>query len=160
MMPKTKDDIAPNLHPVQLTSLNILELYIKVNQPLESADLKIGEEDFTINIGHSNYDEKKHTIAIKMQLGMGTQEGQKSPFVMKVVLGGIFTVDETKFPKKHIEDWANRNAPIILYPYMREQVFALSVRAGFPGMILPLLTVPTIKVEVPKKTAKPKSQKN
>ena len=75
---------------------------------------------------------------------------------MRVIIGGVFKVDETKFAKTHIEDWANRNAPIILYPYLREQAYALTIRCGYPGLIIPLLTVPTIKVVAPKKVPKAK----
>jgi len=51
---------------------------------------------------------------------------------------GIFEVDEDKFPFKFIQNWAEKNAPLILYPYLREQVFSLSSRAGFGGTLLPL----------------------
>lgn len=161
-MPKKKETTTQNIHPIQLISLNVLELYIKVNQPL-SADLKLGEEDFSIRTGHSDYNEESHTIEIAVKLEIGLEEKQQSPFAMRIVLGGVFTVDETKFSKVHIMDWAQRNAPIILYPFLREQAFALTVRCGFPGIILPLLVVPTFKLEAPikkaiqKKAAKPKS---
>ena len=70
---------------------------------------------------------------------------------MRVVIGGVFKVDETKFAKADIDDWANRNAPFILYPYLREQAYTLTVRCGFPGIIIPLLEVPTFKIEPGKK---------
>lgn len=157
MSPK-KNDTTPNLHAIQLVAFKVLELYIKVNQPLESADLKLDEEDFSIHTGHSKYNEENHTIAVKMEIEIGEEESQKSPLTLRVNIGGVFEVDETKFPIIHIEDWAKRNAPIILYPYLREQVFALTVRCGYPGLILPLVTVPTIRLEEPKKTARPKTK--
>lgn len=157
-MPPKKEKVSQTIHPIQLVSLNVLELSIKVKKPVGSDDLKLDEEDFTIQTGHSDYDEKKHTIEIGAKLEIGEVEGQKSPFTMRIVIVGVFTIDETKFPKEHIIDWAKRNAPIILYPYLREQAFGLTVRCGYSGIILPLLTVPTVKVEVPKKMAKVKAK--
>lgn len=149
-MPEKKD-FNPNLHPIQLISLNIEELSIKVKKHPQSADLTSGSEGFNLRTGHSEYDDKNHIIRVGIKLEVKGKEGQESPFDMKVVIGGVFKVDETKFEKANIEDWANRNAPLILYPYLREQAFALTVRCGFPGIILPLLEVPTFKIEPSKK---------
>jgi preprotein translocase subunit SecB len=149
-MPEKKD-FNPNLHPIQLISLNIEELSIKVKKHPQSADLTSGSEGFKLRTGHSEYDDKNHIIQVGIKLEVKGKEGQESPFDMKVVIGGVFKVDETKFEKANIEDWANRNAPLILYPYLREQAFALTVRCGFPGIILPLLEVPTFKIEPSKK---------
>lgn len=163
-MTEKKKDIDLILHPIQLISLNVIELYIKVNQPPESSDLNLEEKDFSLRTGRSDYDEENHIIQVGVKLEIGGEEGQESHFTLKVVLGGVFKVDETKFQKVHIQDWAKRNAPIILYPYLREQAFALTVRCGFPGIILPLLEVPTFKIGAPiikraiqRKAAKPKS---
>lgn len=157
-MPESKNDTFSKLHPIQLVSLDVLELYIKVIQPISSGDLKLREEDFTIKTGHSIYNKEAHTIAVKMEIEIGEEEGKKTPFTLRVIIGGVFKVDETKFQIVHIEDWAKRNAPIILYPYLREHVFALTVRCGYPGLILPLLTVPTFKIETPMKVARAKGK--
>ena len=146
-MPKKKEKATQTIYPIQLISLNVLELYIKVKKPIGSEDLQLDEADFSIHTGHSDYDEKRHTIEIAVRLEIGEEEGTKSPFRMTIVLGGVFIVDETEFPMEHIIDWAKQNAPIILYPYLREQAFSLTARCGFPGIILPLLTVPTFKIE-------------
>lgn len=156
-MPEKKD-FNINLHPIQLVSLNIEELYIKVKKHPQSAKLTSGSEEFNLRTGHSEYDEKNHIIQVGIKLEIKEKEGQENPFDMRVIMSGVFKVDETKFAKTNLEDWANRNAPIILYPYLREQTYALSIRCGFPGVILPLLTVPTIKVEMPKKVPKVKAK--
>lgn len=149
-MPEKKD-FKPILHAIQLISLNIEELFIKVNKHPQSADLTSGSEEFNLRSGHSEYDEKEHIIQVGIKLEIKAKEGQETPFDMRVVIGGVFKVDETKFAKTDIDDWANRNAPFVLYPYLREQAFALTVRCGFPGIILPLLEIPTFKIESGKK---------
>jgi len=151
-----KKDFNINPHPIQLISLNIEELYIKVNKHPQTVDLASGSGEFNLRTGHSEYDEKDQIIQVGIKLEIKGKEGQENPFDMTVAIAGVFKVDETNFAKKHIEDWANRNAPIILYPYLREQAYALTIRCGFPGIILPLLTVPTFKIEAPKKVPKAK----
>lgn len=153
-----KKDFNAILHPIQLISLNVEELSIKVKKHPQSADLTSGSEEFNLRTGHSEYDEKNHMIQVGIKLEIKGKEGQEPPFEMMAVISGVFKVDETKFAKTHIEDWANRNAPIILYPYLREQAYALTIRCGFPGIILPLLTVPTFKIETPKKVPKVKAK--
>jgi preprotein translocase subunit SecB len=145
-MPEKKE-FNPNLHPIQLISLNIDELFIKVKKHPQSVDLTSDSGEFNLRTGHSEYDEKEHIIQVGIKLEVKGKEGQETPFDMRVVMSGVFKVDETKFAKANIDDWANRNAPFILYPYLREQAYTLTVRCGFPGMIIPLLEVPTLKIE-------------
>jgi preprotein translocase subunit SecB len=38
-----------------------------------------------------------------------------------------------------------KNAPAILFPFLREQAYALSIRCGFPPFILPLIQLPSIQ---------------
>jgi len=154
-MPEKKDFNAI-LHPIQLISINIEELFIKVKKSPQSAELTPGSEEFNLRTGRSEYDEENHIIQVGIKLEIKGKEGQENPFDMRVIISGVFKVDETKFEKANLDDFANRNAPIILYPYLREQAYALTIRCGFPGIILPLLTVPIFKLETPKKVPKAK----
>ncbi|MCK9377544.1 MAG: protein-export chaperone SecB [Syntrophobacterales bacterium] len=156
-MPEKKDfNISP--HPIQLISLNIEELSIKVKKHPQAVDLKSDSGEFNLRTGHSEYDEENQIIQVGIKLEIKGKEGQENPFDMTVAMSGIFKVDETRFKKSNIEDFANRNAPIILYPYLREQAYALTIRCGFPGIIIPLLTVPIFKIETPKKAPKGKTK--
>jgi preprotein translocase subunit SecB len=141
----------PILHPIQLISINIDELFIKVKKHPQSEDLTLGSEEFKLRTGRSKYDEENHIIQVGVKLEIGGEEDQKSPFDLRIAISGVFQVDETKFEKAHLDDWAKQNAPIILYPYLREQAYALTARCGFPGIILPLLQVPTFQIEPGKK---------
>ena len=65
----------------------------------------------------------------------------------RVEILGLFNVDDERFPIKSVHSWAKQNAPLILYPYLREQVFSLTSRAGFEGTLLPLFQVPTFSAK-------------
>jgi preprotein translocase subunit SecB len=103
-------------------------------------------------VGHSDYDKENSTIqvATKIEVGMDKRK-PKLPFSMRIELIGVFKVDESNFPVDKIMDWALRNAPIIMFPYLREHAFALTARSGFSPMILPLMQVPAFQITPPKK---------
>ena len=138
------------VHPIQLSSLNVLELFIRVNELVENEmDIKKGE--VSILHGHSEYDPENHTVQVGLKLEVGMTDEPKTPFSMKVDLTGNFKVDEERFDLKNVDDWAKRNAHVILYPYLREHAYALAVRCGLPPVILPLIEVPHFTVEGTKK---------
>lgn len=135
------------LHAIQLVGIKILELSIVVNPDIITENARTdfdGAGPFSWNIGHSDYDHERKGIVVKAIINMGEEE--KSPFKLKIEMAGIFEVDESRFPLIHIEHWASNNAPLVLYPYLRELAYGLTTRAGFPGVLLPLLQVPTFKI--------------
>ncbi|MEK8021109.1 MAG: protein-export chaperone SecB [Candidatus Parabeggiatoa sp.] len=128
-------------HPIQLKALKVLELSIKViHEPDQQTSPDGGK--FSLFHGQSEYDQEKKAIAVKIGVEIG-REVEESPFDLRVEILGLFNVDEDKFPIKSVHSWAKQNAPLILYPYLREQVFSLTSRAGFEGTLLPLFQVPT-----------------
>jgi len=128
-------------HPIQLKTLKVLELSIKVIP--DHTQLEPNVEQFSLFHGHNEYNHKDKRIAVRIGVKMG-EEVKEVPFELRVEILGIFEVDEDKFPLKFIDNWAEKNAPLILYPYLREHVFSLSSRAGFGGTLLPLFQVSTI----------------
>jgi len=133
------------LHAIQLVELRVVELGLKVDTsfPKES---ELGS--FTIETGRSNYDSEKHQIHVSMRILSGNEE-EESPLKLIVELHGRFEVDESRFAVEHIEHWAENNAPLVLYPYMRENVYALTARAGFGEALLPLIEIPSFRVTNP-----------
>lgn len=134
-------------HPIQLASLNVAELHI---EPNVAPDKKTGveESEVTISSAYSEYDEEENliSVAVKAEVGMSGDSDSPPPFSMRVEVTGNFTVvDKERFPMDEIQHWAEFNAPMILFPYVREHVFSLTARCGFDPMILPLLEVPTVE---------------
>jgi preprotein translocase subunit SecB len=143
--PNTGND--PKLHPIQLVNLGVRELYIHSNRP---PDVNIGAEpgECSMKISTTPYNSKDKRIAVVLTLESGIGADQsKAPYAMRIELVGIFEVDEAEFPIKHTSHWAKNNAPLVLYPYLREHAFGLSLRCGFKPLLLPLLEVPTFKID-------------
>ena len=67
-MSTKKEKAIQIVHPIQLISLNVVELFIRVKNPVALEDLQLKDEDFTILTGHSDYNKKKHTIEVSGQI--------------------------------------------------------------------------------------------
>lgn len=131
-------------HPIQLQNIKVMELSLVVKSDTETNDLP-ETGDFKIGHGHSEYDPEGRDIAVSMGFKI-EEDDENYPFHMSVRLIGVFSVGD-RFPLDHIERWATGNAPLLLYPFLREHVYSLTIRAGYTGMILPLFTVPTFRLE-------------
>jgi len=136
------------IHPIQLTSIEVLELFIRKNVSFDK-DINMNKQDVIISHGQSEYDEENNTVHVGIKLEYGMEEEPETPFSMRVELVGNFQVDEKRFKKHHVADWAKRNAHVILYPFLREHAFGLTLRCDLPPVILPLVVVPTFTVEKP-----------
>jgi preprotein translocase subunit SecB len=139
---KSPDHFKP--HAIQLKSLRIIELYLKVKANQDPSVIPEADS-FTLYFGHGRYDEENRTIIVHVRAEVGQDDGT-APYELRVELAGAFEVDPDKFPIIHIEDWAKRNAPLILYPYLREHVYGLTSRAEVGAILLPLFEIPTFKV--------------
>jgi len=145
-------------HPIQLVNFGVKELFIRSNRP---PDVTISAEPGECSIGISStpYDSKEKKILVSLRLESGVEaDKSKVPYSMRIEIIGIFEVDEAQFPVEHISDWAMKGAPLILFPYLREHAFGLSSRCGFKPLVLPLLEVPTFKIEKPKPIRKQKAK--
>lgn len=135
------------LHAIQIVGIKVLELSIIVNPEVNISTSPTKFEDagsFTWGIGYGKYDTENQQIFVKAIIEIGEEEG--SPFRLKIAVVGTFKVDEARFPINKLNHWAEHNAPLILYPYLRELAYSLTTRAGFPGVMLPLLQIPTFKI--------------
>lgn len=131
--------------PIQLNWVGVKELSIKA-QRRGGPSVKVGEGSFSMTDGHSEYDSEKKTIQLVLRGEIGKEDfSDNVPFHLIAEIVGEFSVDETRFPLDKLDPWASRIAPMVLYPYLRENVYSLTQRCGFSAVILPLFEVPTLR---------------
>lgn len=131
-------------HAIQLRDLKVLTLSLKVDPEMDQNKLpEFGS--FRLYHGYSEFDAGSQQIAVKIGVEIDSQHDE-SPFDLEVEIVGVFNVNLERFKEDNIEHWASKNAPLVLYPYLREQVHGLTNRAGFEGLLLPLFEVPTFKL--------------
>lgn len=140
--------MAMDRHPIQLVSLDVEELYLRVLDRYKFTDKEYSQE-FSLSVGRSDYDAERKEIFVKLTLEFIPEVGKEldRPYEMRVQVAGQFQVDDQLFPIEQINNWAQYNAPMILIPYIREHSYSLSIRAGFEGLIVPMITVPTLKIQ-------------
>ena len=138
MTNESQEDMLPQ-HPVNLTAVNLLELFIHSNRPPDSS-IDIEEKKLSIGVGKSNYDEENKIIRVAIKLEVGKDD--TVPYLLRVILEGVFHVTRDDLSVEQINEWALKSSPYVLFPYLREHAFALTARAGFRPLILPLVQVP------------------
>lgn len=140
------NSVLERVHAIQLEAVETRELFIRLNGPvLDSDQLElIYKKEVQLRSAFSPFDENEKQINVGLQLSLGMEEDTSLPVSMRVEIIGAFKVNTEEFPVDQIDSWAKKNAPLILYPFVREQSFGLTTRCGLPQIILPLLQVPTL----------------
>lgn len=129
-------------HPIQLERLSTRRLLAEITNGSINYSYD-GEIDLTIEHGISEFDESTSTISVGLRVEVTPEENKD--FLISVEIVGHFSVDTQNFRKEHLDRWSKFNAPFILLPYVREQVYGLSNRIGLKNMILPLFIQPQFK---------------
>src|ERR1035441_6352683 len=128
-------------HAIQLKAILVEELHIEVKR--QQPDQEPNEYPIRVFVAHSPYDAERKIIQVGIKAE--TSDPDSTPYNLIVEILGIFDVDESAFPIKEINHWAEFNAPYILFPFLREQIHSLTFRAGQKPAILPLFTMPSQK---------------
>lgn len=136
-----------NMHAIQLFDIKVIETSLIVNSPNE-----VFNPDFDASIsfrtGHAEFNKEDSVIVVGVKCKSGSQDDERTPpLEIRVELMGVFKVDQEKFPIEHIDEWAEKNAPFILLPYLREHVYSLTLRAGIKNLIIPMFNLPLFKLE-------------
>ena len=83
---------------------------------------------------------------LSLDMVFAEEEGKPSPFTARFVLSGHYT-HKPELPTGLRDYFVNINGPILLWPYMRELVSSITVRAGFPPLLLETLDVQRVVAE-------------
>lgn len=137
-------------YPVQPTFIVVREIHFVSHRPPSNED-KIDESEIHFTQQISPFDERQKRVQVTLGAEFGFQVGPekpKPPFSVKVVMTGEFSISD-EFPRDKIQLWAYRNAAFVIFPYLRERLYYITSQAGYPPILLPLIQIPTIKIETP-----------
>lgn len=124
-------------HPIQLMQVQIHELSFKINKVIKETSID-ETPAFKLGFGHDILDEGK---IVAVGLKAKTENIKKAKYAITVELVGVFSVGKG-FNVEMLPDWAKKNAPFILMPYLREHIYGLSLRAGILPVHMPLVEIP------------------
>ncbi len=128
------------LHPIQLHDITVSRLSVVVRD--HAAALSYGGEvDLNLQRGTSDFEFDDPTVAVGLRATVKPVDSsdEDAIFFVEVELSGQFTIDYSKFDFEDVPRWAEVNAPMLLLPYVREQIYGIALRAGLRQMMIPLL---------------------
>jgi preprotein translocase subunit SecB len=136
-------------HPIQILGIDFLKLFLEKNPNSDSNEV-LEQGDFQIHSMHTDFNQESSEIWVKVHCLIGfddnSEKQEDASFWLEVELEACFSVDTEQFDPKNLPHWAQSNATIVLYPYVREAVSSLSGKIfNKEHVVLPLLTVPTTK---------------
>jgi preprotein translocase subunit SecB len=121
-------------------TFNIEKLYVKDSSlevphaPSIFLERTTPQMDMQLHTEHSAIDEGVFEVSVNVTLTAKMAEQDKVMFLIEVQQAGIFHVKN--IPANELETVLGIVCPNILYPYLREVVTDLSVRAGFAPVLL------------------------
>jgi preprotein translocase subunit SecB len=140
----------PPKYPVQPTFIAVREIHFVAHRPPSPAD-RIEQSKIKISQSVSPFDEERKLIQVTLKAEFGFDKEAavlKPPFSLKIEMTGEFSIEDS-FPRDKIQLWASVNAGFIIFPYLRERLYYITSQGGFPPILLPLIQIPTIKIEKP-----------
>ena len=128
----------PGVEQTQQPGFGIEKLYVKdLSLEIPNAPQVFTERDAPqIGIEISNAASKidDGIYEVVLTITVTSKIGEKTAFLIEVAQAGIFQVRNV--PDENLEIIFSITCPNILFPYAREVVSDLSVRAGFPPVVL------------------------
>jgi len=125
-------------HPIQLRKIEVLELnFSKYSDDVEEKD----RSHFNFMHAHSALDQETNFFNVKVRAEVYPPDLEEE-YKIVVEIAGAFEVNLESFDVEHVDSFAEKNAPLILYPFLREQVFGVAARAGVTTPTLPLFQIP------------------
>ncbi len=107
----------------------------RVEESAES-ELSAPEWDYAIR---SVVDKEARSIVVTAGLRSESADGETAAIDATIVMRALFNWSGE--PSMPPEEFARTNAPAFLWPYLREIVWSLTVRAGQPPLLLPIMNL-------------------
>jgi preprotein translocase subunit SecB len=112
-------------------------------------DFSFPEEGLKVDIKintNSNIDKSKKILKLSLDLYLFS-ETEKSPFKLSILISGYF---KAKYLEK-LEEFSKVQGPALLFPFAREIIADLTMRSGFPPLIIPPVNILALVGKSPKK---------
>lgn len=128
-------------HPIQLIDIRVNDITFK------RMNDSVGEINVTSRVafGKAVYSPDVEIIKCGVKAECQGKHDNEIEFILTVEIIGIFSIEKATFSIDMVPAWQEKNAPYILMPFLREQVYSLSLRTGIPQIIIPMAIVPTTR---------------
>jgi preprotein translocase subunit SecB len=115
----------------QLESINLIESFFK-----REPEILYESDEFSSNIDiNSGYNIKNNKLLVMLGIEFYAGTPEKKQIIISVKMLGVFKQLDTEGIS--IDKFAKINAPAIIFPFIREHVATLSLKAGIHPILLP-----------------------
>ncbi len=114
-----------------LENISLIESFFKRETHI-SYDSENFETQINIRTGYNINDNK---LFVQVSVEFSAQNLEKKEIDIKVTILGIFIIPKNS--ELSLESFAKINAPAIIFPFIREHIASLSLKAGLQPILLP-----------------------
>lgn len=87
-----------------------------------------------INTRHQKIDDTHYEVVLRLTITAKQQDSEQSYFLIEIHQAGLFIAKN--FPEQELERLLGTLAPSTLFPYAREAIDSMAVKANFPPLRL------------------------
>ena len=115
----------------QLESINLIESFFK-----REPEISYESDEFSSNIDiKSGYNIEDNKLLVMLEIEFYAGIPEKKQIIISVKMLGVFKQLDTEGIS--IDKFAKINAPAIIFPFIREHIATLSLKAGIYPILLP-----------------------
>jgi preprotein translocase subunit SecB len=116
----------------KIENIILIDFTFKRKEQIEFSNNIENAIDIITEIGNSD---NENQIVVSVILSVNSMQNESEVFSIKIKMTGIFTKEGTPALPEAV--FKKINAPAIIYPFMREQVANICLRAGLGNVFLP-----------------------
>lgn len=138
------------LFPIQLVKVDIGEIAYSCGG-FSDSDLTPTNK-FDLNVSVSPFDNEAKSLQVVLTFTAKPDPSFHFDYSLSIRVHGQFQiVDEPRlpFPIEQIQKWAEKNAVLIMMPFLRESVYTITAKTGFKPLMIPMIEVTAFRVGAP-----------
>ena len=125
-----------NASSLLLENYFFTEMTFKSNPRIKLEDCKITADDLKVSVRECHDEVSNRRWVFELRVDLPQIPARKLPYTFRLVLVGIFDVDEG-YPKEKATLLARVNGPSVLYSAAREAIATMTGRGPYPAILLP-----------------------
>lgn len=124
----------------QTSSFQISEIFLLESQFKREYKIDFQHPSFKSNVSietDHNYSEENQILEITVLLNFSAGVSNKKNISAKIIMAGIFNCNGDA--QLSIEQFSKANGPAIMFPFLREHLASVSLKAGIKPILLPAI---------------------
>lgn len=133
------------------SSYRFLNVVLLESSFKRGAEINFGDPEFKNNINadiETKIEDNKLFVTLHLDFKAGKQDDFR--ILSKISMLGVFEIPEVEDPQLNIDYFGSVNAPAIIFPFVREHLASVSMKAGINPILLPPINFVHLASKKPK----------